>query len=182
MGHAGRLTRNCKLDRKGSSAAIRVTLLYTLCHDGCWAFAALNNQNRIRSAVDRSFPPFEIQCYLFSGCRETGLPTLDIYRAFREFLEYFGNIYVCELTKEDEREFGKFRCRGKIYQREYTWENYYYTASSAIFWMLRMNMWSVAKILQKFNFFLVFHNFFFIFSMKLCDNGLCIMIWLCFFF
>lgn len=58
MGHAGRLTRNCKLDRKGSSAAIRVTLLYTLCHDGCWAFAALNNQNRIRSAVARIGPQF----------------------------------------------------------------------------------------------------------------------------
>lgn len=54
MGHAGRLTRNCKLDREGSSTS----RFFIPGHDGCWAFAALNNQNRIRSAVARIGPQF----------------------------------------------------------------------------------------------------------------------------
>lgn len=166
MGHVGRLTRNCKLDRKGSSAAIRVTLLYTLCHDGCWAFAALNNQNRIRSAVARIGPQFSP---IWNSMLSVQWLSRDRF-TYARYLSCLSGIsgifrkYLClRVDKGRWTWIWKISCRGKIYQREYTWENYYYTASSAIFWMLRMNMWSVAKILQKFNFFLVFHNFFFLY-------------------
>lgn len=95
MGHAGRLTRNCKLDREGSSAS----RFFIPGHDGCWAFAALNNQNRIRSAAARIGPQFSpiwnsMRSVQWVQSRDRFTYPLDIYRAFREFLEYFGNIYL----------------------------------------------------------------------------------------
>lgn len=102
MRHAGWLTRNCKLDRKGSSMAIRVTLPYfwpAICTFRL--FAALNNQKRIRGAVARigrsHFSPFEIQCDPFGLV--TRLPYSIFIAPFQNFSN-FSEISFLHVEKE----------------------------------------------------------------------------------
>lgn len=158
MGHAGRLTRNCKLDREGSSTS----RFFIPGHDGCWAFAALNNQNRIRSAVARIGPQFSpiwnsMRSVQWVVAKPVYLPARylsclsGISRIFRKYLsgrelrmnvnlENFG-VQTKDIPEGIYISFGRFAIGHKD------------------------------MLLQKFNFFLVFDNFL-IFLMKLCDNGL----------
>lgn len=181
MGHAGRLTRNCKLDREGSSTAIPVTLLCTLRHDGCWAFAALNNQNRIRSAVARIGPQFPAHLKFNAICSVVVARPVYPRSIFIVPFGNFSNISEISVSASWQRKMNVNLENFGVEER-YTGGNIrgriiIIRHRARRFWMPRMNMRSVTKILQKFNFFLLFDNFFFsIFLTKLCDNGLCMMI------